>query len=56
MMKVKVMGRLMAVVLILCLSTTQFLGQVASSIELSGTSATLNATYNAETIVDPNLV
>ncbi|MEY4127485.1 MAG: hypothetical protein RL737_1674, partial [Bacteroidota bacterium] len=56
MMKVKVMGRLMAVVLLLCFSTTQFLGQVASSIELSGTSSTLNATYNTETIVDPNLV
>ena len=43
-------------ILVALLSSFVGSAQVASSIELTGTSSSLSALYNVETVVDPNLV
>ncbi|MEY3598829.1 MAG: hypothetical protein RL521_1251, partial [Bacteroidota bacterium] len=52
----KVLSKLVMSLMLLSLTTSIAFGQVASSIELTGSNASLSAIYNVETIVDPNLV
>jgi hypothetical protein len=53
--KVRFFGNGILMLLLLTSMTIASFGQVASSIELTGTSSSLSALYNVETIVDPNV-